>query len=103
MVLPYDERRSQDIKDLIRERFWQSNYEECHALRAAMDLLENHEDLTAENARLLRVVEQAIDAGGLFINEDGFIVYVRHERTLIVGDQHTHPDLFAQLKGADRG
>ncbi len=67
LFLPYDERRIQEIKDLINDRFWQSNYEECQALRAAMDLLENIEVLTAEVDRLSLVADQAIRLGALRI------------------------------------
>ena len=67
LFLPYDERRIQEIKDLINDRFWQADYEECQALRAAMDLLENMEVLTAEVDKLSLVAEQAIRIGELKI------------------------------------
>lgn len=55
--------------------------------------------LTAENERLQRVVEQAdlnlmfIDGKDIFLKRDGFCFFV--------GSQETKPDLFAHLKRED--
>jgi hypothetical protein len=54
-------------------------------------------ELTAENERLLRVVEQAIELG--MIHADHFGIYSMAKAREV----DTYPDLFAQLKGADRG
>jgi len=56
--------------------------------------------LTAENERLLRVVEQATTH---FILR-GTRIYARGgEEDVFIGRKSEDPDLFAQLKGADRG
>ena len=59
----------------------------------------------AENERLLRVVDQAIECGELEIQDDFFIVRCVNNRTkkVVAGDKNTDPDLFAQLKGAANG
>ncbi len=59
--------------------------------------------LTAENERLQRVVEQATK--DMSIDEHGGI-WVATPQSLAwtnIGNSTTNPDLFAQLKGADRG
>ncbi len=53
--------------------------------------------LTAENERLQRVVEQAIELG--MIHADHFGIYSMAK----VREVDTYPDLFAQLKGVERG
>jgi hypothetical protein len=82
--------------------------------------LEEWDKLTAENERLTRVVEQTLDCGGFGIctitedNKGNFydgwrrvgmevIIGVGSTETFIAGDEQGSPDLFAQLKGADRG
>jgi hypothetical protein len=59
--------------------------------------------LTAENERLQRVVEQATK--GMTIEGDSIVfANVRANwMRVIVGNKYEDPDLFAQLKGADRG
>jgi hypothetical protein len=76
--------------------------------------------LTAENERLLRVVEQAIDCGSLevvTITEDNnrdflngwrnvgktIIAGIGDTEKFIAGYPEGNEDLYAQLKGADRG
>jgi hypothetical protein len=58
--------------------------------------------LTAENERLTRVVEQAIGFAGLEIDEDGFLWSEKAAASENAALRNI-PDLFAQLKGADRG
>ncbi len=67
-----------------------------------LDRKPTYEELTAENERLLRVVEQATkemsadEYGGIWIKA-GTGQYMQ------VGSRTADPDLYAQLKGADRG
>jgi hypothetical protein len=95
LFLPYDERRIQEIKDLINDRFWQSNYEECHALRAAMDLLENMEVLTAEVDRLSLVAGQAIEFGELKIARPMGRKYILKGDDWLSGD--SRPELYEHI------
>jgi hypothetical protein len=57
--------------------------------------------LTAENERLQRVVEQSTK--GMEVDEKGEIWLRALGFWVRVGNNDTHPDLYAQLKGADRG
>jgi hypothetical protein len=78
------------------------------------------DQLTAENERLTRVVDQAIDCGSLEIvtiteqNKNNFlngwrnvgktiIAGIGATERFIAGYPESEPDLYAQLKGADRG
>jgi hypothetical protein len=101
LFLPYDERRIQEIKDLINDRFWQANYEECQALRAAMDLLENIEVLTAEVDRLSLVADQSIRLGGLSITNNKGFKYILVGREKFEGDNwcggDSHPELYEHI------
>jgi hypothetical protein len=54
--------------------------------------------LTAENDRLTRVVEQAIEAGALALHEQEIFTQA-DERWR--GSSANYPDLYAQLKGED--
>lgn len=93
MGLPYDDARIQEIKDLIRDRTWQSNYEESHALRAACDLLENFESQAAEIARLNRVVEEATKHMGVYSD----YIYIKDSAGFTYGLERDAPDLYAEL------
>jgi len=72
----------------------------ANAIMAGYDTAANK--LTAENERLLRVVEQAtqymvIDGGTIMMRDSG------GDLSFGVCLVANAPDLFAQLKGADRG
>jgi hypothetical protein len=61
-------------------------------------------ELTAENERLQRVVEQAIGFGDFRIIHVGAGEYeIKRPDIDNWGKEQDYPDLFAQLKGADRG
>ena len=95
MFLPYDADRIQEIKDLLRDRFWQSNYEECIALRSTLYLLEKFEAQSEEISTLNLVLDQAL-GGNMWV--DGIDIFIRVDgMCFFVGNKDTKPELYEYL------